>query len=290
MSIQLIVTHPGSSHKDEFLACSVLLALNPAPIERRDPTAADLADVSIAVVDVGLRHDPGLSNFDHHQFPKDSEPTCSLSLVLQHLGIYADARSFCEWLQPAEWFDCRGAETTARWLGVDRDVINKLNSPIDISLLRHFSKATRIEAGNALWEMMRLVGQDLVEYVTSLRDRLTYIDQHAQLWPLAASSGSEEKVLFMPRTDPLPEEPSMGLERYVESRGLSGQVVALIYPDRRSAGYGMSRFRDHPRMDFTRIASHPEVHFAHARGFVAKTATTNLNQLRVLLALAVRPD
>jgi len=36
-------THPGSAHKDELLACSVLLALHPVPIGRREPTPADLA-------------------------------------------------------------------------------------------------------------------------------------------------------------------------------------------------------------------------------------------------------
>ena len=38
-----ILTHPGSAHKDELLACSVLLALHPVPIVRREPTPADLA-------------------------------------------------------------------------------------------------------------------------------------------------------------------------------------------------------------------------------------------------------
>ena len=41
-----ILTHPGSAHKDEFLACCVLLAeaASPVPIHRREPTDADLAD------------------------------------------------------------------------------------------------------------------------------------------------------------------------------------------------------------------------------------------------------
>jgi len=35
-----ILTHPGSAHKDEFLACCVLLASSPGPIVRREPTEA----------------------------------------------------------------------------------------------------------------------------------------------------------------------------------------------------------------------------------------------------------
>ena len=55
MKYSLIVTHPGSSHKDEFLACCVLLAVSHAPIARREPTADDLADPTIAVVDAQLK-------------------------------------------------------------------------------------------------------------------------------------------------------------------------------------------------------------------------------------------
>ena len=75
-----ILTHPGSAHKDEFLACCVLLAEHPVPIERREPLPNDLADPAVAVVDVGHRHEPALNNFDHHQLAKDHPPTCSLSL------------------------------------------------------------------------------------------------------------------------------------------------------------------------------------------------------------------
>lgn len=84
------------------------------PIVRREPEAGDLADCSIAVLDVGGRHEPELGNFDHHQFPKDHPPMCSLSLVLQHIGLYEDALAFCDWLEPAEWLDTRGSKETSR--------------------------------------------------------------------------------------------------------------------------------------------------------------------------------
>jgi hypothetical protein len=286
-----ILTHPGSAHKDEFLACCVLLASSPGPIVRREPTDADLADPAIAVIDVGHRHEPALNNFDHHQLPDDAAPTCALSLVLQHLGLYGDARAFCDWLEPAEWFDCRGPNATARWLGVDRPVINQLSSPIDGTLLRRFAAATRHEAGEPLWEIMRLVGADLLDYLRTLRARLAFIGQHAEVWSLdglalSAENGQAPAVVFLPRTDPLPEDPSAGLDRYVLEQGLDDRVVAVIAPDRRGGGYGLSRHRDHPRLDFTRIKAEPDVHFAHLRGFVAKTSATDPRRLRQLLMLA----
>lgn len=285
--IEKILTHPGGAHKDEFLACSVLLARHAVPLLRREPLPADLADPATAVVDVGHLHQPELNNFDHHQLPKETPPTCSLSLVLQHLGLYEDTREFCEWLEPTEWFDCRGPDATSRWLGIDRQALNKLNSPIDITLLRRFAAAQLLEPGTPLWEVMRMIGQDLVDYVQSLRARLNFIAQHAQVWDLESSNGSPDKVLFMPRTDPVPDEPSLALERYIEQRGLAQKVIAMVYPDRRSAGYGLSRYRDNQKIDFTRITGDPLVHFAHARGFVAKTSATDQKELRRLLELSV---
>ena len=281
MPLSLILTHPGGAHKDELLACSLLAAVHRVPIVRREPTETDLADPTIAVVDVGGEHAPERNNFDHHQFPADHPPVCALSLVLQHLGVYEDARQFCDWLEPAEWFDTRGPNVTAKWLGVNRNTMNKLSSPIDVTILRRFAKAKRLEPGEPLWEILSYIGQDLLEYLRELRTRLDFVVQHAQIWSV---DGNE--ILFLPRTDPIPEEPSAGIGRYLESIGKSSSIAALIYPDRRGSGYGLSRHNDDPRYDFTRIEKQHDVHFAHARGFVAKTSAAEISRVRELLGLA----
>jgi hypothetical protein len=282
MTFSQILTHPGGSHKDEFLACCLLLAEHPVTIVRREPTPEDLANPSIAVVDVGHEHAPERGNFDHHQFPKDHPPMCALSLVLQHLGVYEDALKFCDWLEPAEWFDTRGPLETARWLGVARETLFKLNSPIDTTLLRRFATVSELQPGEPLWEVMRWIGVDLLDYLKNLRERLNFIGEVGEFWEIEAATGSF-KVLFLPRTDPLPDEPSAGLARFIESRPESGDVVGLVYPDRRGAGFGMSRHNDHPGLDFTRIQDCEDVHFAHARGFVAKTSAADPDRLRALL-------
>jgi len=286
MAIDLILTHPGGAHKDDFLACSLLVAKHGATLVRREPEPSDLDNPSVLVVDVGGEHDPEKGNFDHHQFPKDHDPICALSLVMQDLGIYEDAKLFCEWLEPAEWFDTRGANGTAKWLGVGRDVIGKLNSPMDVTLLRRFAKADRLEPGDQMYEMMRWVGEDLLDYLKTLRERLTFIDEHGEIWEFGEGEENAFKVLFMPRTEPLPDEPSMGLGRYLESVELSGEVAGLVYPDRRGSGYGLSRNNDNQGLDFTRIEEEEDVHFAHARGFVAKTTATEKERLMELLVLA----
>jgi hypothetical protein len=281
MPLSLILTHPGGSHKDELLACSLLAAVHRVPIVRREPTPEDLADPTIAVVDVGGEHAPERNNFDHHQFPADHPPVCALSLVLQHLGVYEDARQFCDWLEPAEWFDTRGPNVTAKWLGVDRNTMNKLNSPIDITVLRRFAKAKRLEPGEPLWEILSYIGADLLEYLRELRTRLDYIAQQAQIWTV-----DDHEILFLPRTDPMPDEPSAGIDRYLATIGKATTVAALIYPDRRGSGYGLSRHNDNPLYDFTLIDKQPDVHFAHARGFVAKTSAAEIDRVKVLLELA----
>jgi hypothetical protein len=280
-----IVTHPGGAHKDEFLACAVLLTQVPVAIFRREPREADLADANIAVLDVGGEHAPELNNFDHHQFPRDMVPTCSLSLVLQHLGLYEDARDFCSWLEVAEWFDCRGPKDTAEWLGMDRETIGKLNSPLDITILRRFASQTEHKPGEPIWEIMRMIGEDLIGYITSLRARLDFVAQHAEVWTLK-SGETEFKALFMPRTEPLPEEASAGLGGHVMALGLEEEVLALIYPDSRGEGYGMRRFNDDLRLDFSQLEAEDDVHFAHARGFIAKTSSADVERLKILVTAA----
>jgi hypothetical protein len=286
---ETILTHPGGAHNDEFLACCVLLTLQLTPIARREPSAIDLNDPATCVVDVGHRHEPALNNFDHHQLPKDYPPTCSLSLVLQHLGLYEDARRFCEWLETTEWFDTRGPIETAKWLGITPDALARLNSPVNGSLLRRFATSSRIEPGQPLWEIMRVIGHDIVEFVKAMRARLDFISRHAEIWTLELA-GRPTKILFLPRTDPPLDDPSLGLDRYVQSRGLGNEVVAVVSPDRRSAGYGLERYRDNSRVDFSRLAGRPGVHFVHARGFVAKTTLTQVDELKALLEAAAVPS
>jgi hypothetical protein len=282
--MKAILTHPGSAHKDDFLACCLFIARHGLPVWRRDPEPSDLDDPGILVVDVGGEHEPDRGNFDHHQFPAEHEPICSLSLVLQHLGLYEDARAFCEWLEPAEWFDSRGPFATADWLGIERSVVNRLNSPVDITLLRRFAQKRELEPGDPVWEVMRMVGEDLFMYLRSLRERLDYVSAHVSVLEVAGE-GRVVKILYMPRTDPMPDDPSSGLGRYIEQIG--EKIDGLIYPDRRGPGFGLSRHEDSERLDFTRIADEADVHFAHARGFVAKTSATDLVRLTELVSRAL---
>lgn len=283
--IATILTHPGSAHRDEFLACCLLVAVHGVPVIRREPREEDLDDLSVVVVDVGGRHEPEKMNFDHHQFPADAPPICALSLVMMHLGIYDDARMFCDWLEPAEWFDTKGPVKTAEWLGMPREILSKLQSSIDSTVLRRFAVSTRLEPGDIIWELMHMIGSDLIHYLGAMRGRLKQLEGNLHFWDME-KGGERFCAVFLPRTESPVDDPSSALSHYLRSIGRDAEVAAMIYPDRRGMGYGLSRNNDHPRLDFTMIEHHHDVHFAHPRGFVAKTSASDVERLRELLAAA----
>ena len=281
--IKTIVTHPGGAHKDDFLACSVILSKFPVSIFRRDPTEEELADPEIAVVDIGNHYDPNLNNYDHHQFARDSDPICALSLALQKFGIYDDAKNFCSWLETMEWFDCRGPHETAEWLGVDREAMAKLNSPLDVTMLQAFAKQNEHNPGEPVWEVMKMMGTDLVSYVVNLRFRMNQVAEHEEIWELGEKEGHLIKVAFVPRTDPPIEDVLGGLSWRVKELGLDEEVAAMVYPDSRSEGYGMRRYNDSLILDFSKLSDEPDVHFTHNRGFIAKTSCNEISRLKEML-------
>ena len=286
MTVQLILTHPGSAHKDDFLACSLLAYLHGVPIQRREPTDEDLANPLICVVDVGSSHDPEQNNFDHHQFPRDAPPLCALSLVLQSMGLYEDALSFCAWLRPAEWLDSLGPNEAAKLMGIPRTALGELNSPLDITLLNRFAKQAELTPESPIYQVMSMVGEDIVNYVRSLRERLDYLKKHGQYW-FIETAGEPIQALFLEKSDTISEDPSFGVNAFIESEGKENEIQALVCPDRRGEGYGLTRYNDSQRLDFTQIESHEDVRFAHKRGFVAKVSATDPTRLKELLESAI---
>jgi hypothetical protein len=283
--VHTILTHPGGAHKDEVLAVCVLVAKFGAPVVRGEPSPEQLDDPGVAVVDIGGVHDPARMNFDHHHFPREHPPTCALSLVLDHLGLYQDALRFCDWLEPAEWFDSRGPTKTAAWLEVPRRAISQLNSPIDMTLLRRFAASTRLAPDDPLYVFMRFIGEDLLEHLRLVRARLDFVAAHVQRWTIETDTGRLE-ALFLPRTETLADEPSAAVNAYIRAEGLERDIAAIAYPDRRGGGYGLGRYEDHPRLDFSRVDGEADVHFAHKSGFMCKTTATEPERLRELIAAA----
>ena len=229
MTIQLIVTHPGGAHKDDFLACCLLAHLYGVPIQRREPSDDDLANVATCVVDIGGVHDAELNNFDHHQFPRDAPPLCALSLVLQKMGLYEDALSFCKWLRPAEWLDTYGPNEAARLMGIPRAAFGDLLSPIDVTLLKRFASHKELAPDSPIYQVMCMVGEDIVTYVRCLRERLDFLKQHCQWWTIETDEDPIQAV-FLEQSDVIASDPSFGLYAFIAEQQKEDQVHALVYP------------------------------------------------------------
>ncbi|MGE9295174.1 MAG: MYG1 family protein [Puniceicoccales bacterium] len=285
MELDRIITHGGGSHRDEFLACCLLLSECAAPIERRDPTEDELADARIAVVDIGHRHEPELSNFDHHQFPRDAKPTCALSLVLMRLGLYEHANQFCDWLESTERFDCLGAKETGEWVGVTPEQMRKLDSPIDPTILRLFAAKAEHNPGEPLWEVMRAMGTEWSGYVRGMAKQIEFLAEKGELWTIGEGETAFEVFAILNRDAPLGDS-SSGVGFHLKAIGKDESVIAVVTPDNRSDGHGLRRFNDSAKMEFTRVAEETDVHFAHARGFIAKTSAISVARIKELLAMA----
>jgi hypothetical protein len=111
---------------------------------------------------------------------------------------------------------------------------------------------------------------------------MNFIAAHAERWSIACRQAVIE-VVYVPRTEPALDEPSAAAAQYVRDQGLENTIAAIVYPDRRGGGFGITRYEDHPRLDFSRVAHEPDVRFAHKSGFMCKTEATEPERLQMLI-------
>jgi hypothetical protein len=267
-----IITHPGTSHKDDFLAACVLLAdLGDAEIYRREATDADLADLNTYVVDVGFEYTPERRNFDHHQ---DCSLPCAFHLVMQHLGLHDAAMQIFAWYPHMSMMDVRGPHRTADHLGVDTSVLFASSSPIDGYILSIFSGVASLHHEDPLYLLMKALGQDMINLVERKTKRLERLKAEARVVPVR-----HLKTVF----SDISEDPKLAMELYL--RFLDDELVVMsITPSNRGDGWEFLRLGDNPSVDFRAIADDPEVRFVHTTGFLAKTRTRLPMQQAVELA------
>jgi len=149
-------------------------------------------------------------------------------------------------------------------------------------LLKNFAAQTEHHPGEPVWEVMRMIGSDLVKFITNLRSKLNEVSKFTEVWNLK-KEGDEFKILFLPRINSLPDDASDVLGYQVRSLGLEDEIIAILSPDSRGDGYGMRRYNDDTRMDFCKLENESDVHFTHARGFIAKTSAVDKGRLQEML-------
>lgn len=269
--ITKIVTHSGHAHRDDFLSVCFTLAMcasekNYPKLVRGDPTQDDLNDPNVVVLDVGEQHQPELSNFDHHQFDRNSEPMCALTLILQNMTIYEEANRGFRWLNVTEKFDSKGPHYVANEIGVEWNKISDATfSPIEEVILHRFSKFTEFNPKSSIYILMTTIGEELLKTLEQFTSRYQQLSNS-----ITTSSINGNEIVFSLGIlgD---EDPTFALSSYV-AENYPNAVVTITHDDRGN-GYCLFRLNDSSKIDLSQIESDERVLFAHKNGFVAKTHT-----------------
>ena len=167
-----------------------------------------------------------------------------------------------------------------------RRAISQLNSPIDMTLLRRFAQTTRLEPTDPLYAFMKMVGDDLLEYLRVARERLDFIDQRVERWTIPCGDDVIE-ALFLPRTERRrgrAELHARQLHPRPEARQRDRRDRVSGSPRRAASASAATRII--PALDFSRVEAQPDVHFAHKSGFMCKTSASDPARLKELITLA----
>lgn len=275
--VRQIVVHGGAAHADDLL--SVMLALqfvDWASIRRGEPTAQDLCDPAVLVLDVGGRHEPDLLNFDHHQGGEEVTGQCALSLLAGWLGL----RSTFEvqrWWQATVLGDCAGPFAVAGQLGLPRYPF-ELDSPVEGAVLEMFERAERIEPGEPLHLLLEMLGATVLQRAERFCARYVELQGAVEQTKLGGVKGwvVQQKLSGQDLFETL---------QWLHDRE-AASVGFVLFHSERGPGWDGFRFNDHPALDFHRVAGRAGVVFAHPVGFFVQLA----DRLPVQDALALLSD
>lgn len=255
----IVFTHGGSAHRDDFLACAVVLAMEgPGWTIRRDVTYSSAkADASDIVIDVGRVYAPELRRFDHHQ---DIALPCSLVMVLKHYGLLDAAYTWYPWLELTDIIDTSGPAAACSWMHVPSQVLARTRSPVETAILSMFEAQKEIKEGDVLFSVLVGIGRNIVDGLAFRRERLALLKQRAVVeW----RDGKAFAIYFL---DDVPKpETSMSTFRYE----CAGGAVAGVVREAGQRGWRLFRFGTAHNVDFRRLEVEPDVSFVHASGFMA---------------------
>jgi hypothetical protein len=253
-----IVTHAGQAHRDDFISVALILAIfqNVIKVFRRDPTAEELADPEVCVVDVGGNLNPELNNFDHHQ---ERDLDCALVQVLKGMKLYESALATFKWLGFTNDLDTKGPFVVAKNLGINPDMMFGMLSPIEEQILFMFGQESEVCPNMIL--LMREIGKGLLEKIQFTETRMGELE-------LMASTVEVDGLIGI--ISPIEDRPSSLLQEYREKHVPT--AAFSICPDDRGEGWIMYRYNDNPRLNFSKIEGKSGILFAHKGGFIAKTA------------------
>jgi len=168
--IKYYVTHPGRAHNDDFLALCFCLGHSKQqpdqkehpPIYRRNPTAEELNDPDVWVIDIGGIYDDNLHNYDHHQLPK-GDTTCSITLILKKFGLYRPDQQ--PWIKSFEILDTQGPCKLAEYYEMSVENLHATRSPITRAILNLFECKKEIHHQDLIYTTMETIGERSIHHI-----------------------------------------------------------------------------------------------------------------------------
>lgn len=271
-----IVTHNGSAHRDDFLACCVVLfheysthMIRPV-IERRLALPQDLASKHTYVIDTGGEWDPDLLNFDHHQADHRVVEKCALDLVLAHLMDSDDYRHYCksnEWLRLTTIQDTRGSSEAALSLGLTLKSYSLTRSPVELYVLKWFAESSFVFPDSPLFMVMLEIGRGLLASVPDLSAQYAALRSipgpvalgDVAVWDIRAAWSNDDRNSFAVVNDMAAR---LGVD-VVIGHNLRNNKVGLYRQEWASA-----------KVDLSLLAAHPKHYSSHQNGFYAVVDAT----------------
>jgi hypothetical protein len=266
-----IVTHNGKAHRDEYLACCVIMydAYRKGQltyIERRMCGESDLMCRDTWVVDTGGEWDPDFLNFDHHQDDPELGSVCSFDLVMRHImGKTAfEAFSACSpWVKLTALHDTAGGAAAASAFGIDTKTYVATRSPIEKAMLSAFGEVAVIHPETPLAYCMRETGRLVVteaeEISIGMADRISaaappFMVAGLRVWDVRSAWGDNDHV-------------SLAAVNHAASQRSVDVVVGC---NQRSGGASLYRTAwATAKMDLSCIRDMTGVKFVHKNGFYA---------------------
>ncbi len=260
---EIIIVHPGGVHLDEIIAAGLICReRGDLPVERREPTNAELADPEVWVVDVGRRHEPDLRNFDHHQFGEDAKPESAMSLVARYLGLH-DLLSRRPWYRAQVTVDVQGPSALAKEQGIGDRIPPTLTSPIDVGIRHLWAEGGAGRVDPAIVNMASRIASAIVAEAEAL-EALSDCQQLSVVRRIGNAP-----ILFHDT------EVSNAVSNQIKAdwEEETGDVIAasVSHDTREPFGWALYRFDDDPRIDFSKLHGDPRFGFVSEVGFIAKT-------------------
>lgn len=268
MQVTKIITHPGTAHGDDFLACCILVAKFGVPIERREPNQEDLDNQDIIVLDVGGRYEPEKLNFDHHQ---DLTIPCSLVLVLRWLGLHEKFQRAYRWYENVDFRDRRGVKALGEKYGLSDEQMLELGVPAQTALMKSFENQGRfknfepdLDKFNSVNEIERMVTYEAMRMIG--RELIVYAEKYGAAWESLENCERQNfrgHWLLINHSDDITATGDFARQNHIS---------VMASHDNRGAGWAILRTNEGEKsFDFNRVANDTRIAFAHKGGFIAKT-------------------